>query len=43
MTSCQATRCGETLPPEKRAQFADWTPREFYAMKLLIDELEDDT
>jgi hypothetical protein len=29
------------LPPEEREKYQDWTPKQFYAMKLLIDEVNE--
>jgi hypothetical protein len=31
----------EGLSEEKQAPYSNWTPRQFYAMKLLIDEVEE--
>jgi hypothetical protein len=33
-------RIWESFPPERREQYADWTPRQLYAFKLLIDDLD---
>jgi hypothetical protein len=37
----EGMRMWEGLSEEKRAPYANWTPRQFYAMKLLIDEVEE--
>jgi hypothetical protein len=29
------------LPPEEREKYSNWTARQFYALKLLIDELDE--
>jgi hypothetical protein len=29
------------VPPEEQVKYEDWTPRQFYAMKLLIDEFKE--
>jgi hypothetical protein len=34
-------RMWEALSEEGRERYGDWTPRQFYAMKLLIDEVEE--
>ena len=36
----EGLRMWEELPPDQRERFADWTPRQLYAMKLLIDDAE---
>jgi hypothetical protein len=40
--SQRAMRCGKRSPPDQRERYADWTPRQLYAFKLLIDDLKDE-
>lgn len=41
--STEGLKQWEALPAEQREKYGDWTPRQFYAMKLLIDDLEDES
>jgi hypothetical protein len=37
----EGMRMWEALPEEDREPYSEWSPRQFYAMKLLIDEVEE--
>jgi hypothetical protein len=39
--SIEGMRMWKALSEEGRERYGGWTPRQFYAMKLLIDEVEE--